>query len=230
MAIVMPSSLVSDIRGAVGDVVFARSPGGLIVRARTMPDETVTDARQECRDAMSALGPAWSSTLTEQQRTDWHRYSHTWPRPNRLGGSTHAGGYQCFTRHNMYVYREDQSIDYPDPPVGGPIYPPICTMTFPGPANQVTFPMNPANYDPPAFRLALYLFMGKPVNIGRNFYMSPWRYVGVNFYVPPWNVSPWTVTAPWGIPAGKRIFAYIVAQAGDTGELSTPYYFHGDNV
>lgn len=38
-----------------------------------------------------------------------------------------------------------------------------------------------------------------------------------------WTVDPWTFTWPFGVDATKKVYAYLVAQHADTGEISTPY-------
>ena len=222
MATLRTGSVVADIRGKVGNEVYSRNHYGAFVRSVAEWIQPNTQRQLDARDVMIFVGPAWSSTLTEQQRNDWRSYAQQHPRPNRWGEYIQTSGYNNFVRTNSYRYRDAQAIDFPDAPTSPPLHPPTFTFTADVLADTITITLPPANYDPPWAQLRLFLFAGKPVSQGRNFFNAPWRYAASNLFNATWTTDPWTLASPWPIDAGKRMWCYLVAQHATEGQLSNP--------
>lgn len=223
MANVRPGSIVADIRGSVATETYSRNPGGLYVKVRKPPPYKNTDDQQAARGTLRALSKAWSGTLTEAQRTTWRAYAHQHPMPDKWGTPRPISGMSYFCRINSYHYRVYTVIQWLSAPTEGPIHPPTFTFSADATADTVTIPVPPAGYTPPPGQLRLWAFAGKPVSAGRNYFAAPWRYLDDNLHVNGWTHDPWTVTYPWPLDDGAKVFMYLVAQRHSDGRISTPY-------
>lgn len=228
MANVRPSSTISDIRGKIGAEVYSRNSSGLYVRSIGSWVQPDTQRQLDARDAIKFVSKAWSATLSEAQRASWRQYARQWPMPNKLGDLVVTSGQPYFVRCNVHSYRALTTIPYLSAPPAGPLSPPIVTFTTDPGADQLTIVLNPTNYNPPLHGLTLWLFVGKPVNVGVNFYNAPWRYVGTNTWNVNWASDPWTVGTPWTIDIDQRLWLYVVAQHTSGGQLSRPYHARMD--
>ena len=222
MASILTSSVVADIRGKVGTEVYSRNHYGAFVRSVGVWDQPDTARQLAARDIMIFVAPAWSATLTEQQRADWRSYAHQHPQPNRWGELSQTTGYLAFIRANSYRYLTTQQIAYVNATASPPLHPPQFSFTADAVADTITVTLPPTNYDPPWAQLCLYLFAGKPVSQGRNFFNAPWRYAASNLFNGTWTTDPWTLASPWPIDAGKRMWCYLVAQHWTGGQVSRP--------
>jgi uncharacterized protein (DUF2461 family) len=110
MAVIKAGALISDIRGKVGTNVFSRCQGGLIIRDVGCWVQPDNELQQAVRDTIEALSQAWSSTLTDAERSAWKAYARTNPRPNRWGTLSLTNGYAAFIRHNFYSYLDTESL------------------------------------------------------------------------------------------------------------------------
>lgn len=223
MAVIVPGSIVSDIRGSVGTETYARNQGGLYVRARTTPADPNTGDQQACRAAIAALSQYWSATLTDQQRANWRTYAHQHPQADRFGNPHLVNGYTRFIQVNFPRYRIDVAVAFDDPPLGSPIFPPAFTFTADDSADTVTIDLSFPKYGGGLKCLQMFAYGGPEVNPGRNFYNGPWRYLGTNRYNTSWQFVPWTMAYPWNLTTGQKVFVRMVAQMFDHGELSSSY-------
>jgi len=128
MAVVKHGSLIADIRGKVGDVVYSRGQGGPIARCIGLIDSEDTDARHAMRDNLIAVAQAWSDTLSAAQRSAWSSYAGSHARPNRWGTPTNPGGYLTYMRHNLHAYRATGSLQFPDAPTAAPLHIPVLVI------------------------------------------------------------------------------------------------------
>lgn len=223
MANVRTGSIIADIAGSVGDECYGRGQGGLYVRSKPIPSYTNTSRQQSVRGAMTACSQAWSDTLTEEQRHAWRQYASTWPRPSWTVPAKLKNGYTRFCRTNLLWRRAFGAIVYNDPPPKGPIHPPLFTFTVQKVADTFTIALPIANYDPPPVPLIVYVFVGDRNKAGVAYYSSPWRYGGSNTWDAGWSTDPWVANYPFFCLIGERVYAYMIAQNYDTGEISTRY-------
>jgi len=241
MAILKPGPLAADVRGKLGDIVFTRSQGGPTIRTIgtwTQPD---TDAQAECRETLAALAHAWSTTLTNAQRSSWRAYARTNPRPNRWGQPSQQSGYLAFVRHNAHAYRVDQVIHFHQAPAAAGLHQPDVSITIARDTLNAEVIVPPTNYPTPPADLTLYLYSGIPINSGRRHYSGPyclWLIIS-----PPDAATPGVVHAPWTWPvhateppytwpvSGTGITrAYAVAQDHATGAMSSRHELHPNMI
>lgn len=122
MAIIKTSALVSEIRGKVGGVVFARNRGGAYVRQFVSPVQAETEPRTEARGRLGQISAAWE-TLTDTQRQGWTDYGQAVGSVNSLGDTHPISGIAAFVRSNSLLMLAGQSMRLlaPDYPLRGPI-------------------------------------------------------------------------------------------------------------
>lgn len=122
MAIIKTSALVSEIRGKVGGVVFARNRGGAYVRQFVSPVQAETEARTEARGRLGQISAAWE-TLTDAQRQGWTDYGQAVGTTNALGDTHPISGISAFVRSNSLLMLAGQPMRSlaPDYPLRGPI-------------------------------------------------------------------------------------------------------------
>lgn len=222
MATIETGSIVSDIRGSIGGETYSRNPGGLYVKARSSPAQPASAYRDTVQAALTALTQAWSGTLTESQRTGWRQYAKTWPDHNRLGQVIQHTGFNHFVRCNFYFYVAYSSIQFSNPPEAGPAHLPQFTFTANSGTNQVTIALPMVSYPTPPVWQFLFLYIGKEVNTGRNYYSTPWRWRSHNYWNGTiWTHDPWVVSTPWNITSGKKLFCKMatVLEHGETSKL-----------
>lgn len=121
MAIIKPGPLVSEVRGKIGGVVFARNKGGLYVRNFAAPTQGQFEAREEAKSAFGFLSNTWGG-LTQSQRDGWTAYGQAVPTVNSLGEEQTISGLAAFMRGNAILRRLGVSLalDPPDAGVRGP--------------------------------------------------------------------------------------------------------------
>lgn len=73
MAVITPSSLISEIRGSVGDVTYSRNQFGPYVKAKLTQPASATAPQVYIRDAMAEGVTAWQS-ISDAEFEIWKRY------------------------------------------------------------------------------------------------------------------------------------------------------------
>lgn len=218
------SALVTQASGSVGGFTAAHNAGGLYLRARSIPVNPNSPAQQESRVALATLVTYWTSTLTPAQRAAWELYASNVPVTDKLGDPRNISGLSMFVRCNQPRVRTGEAIvdDAPSVFTEANLMPIGIGTITPGAAGvatvQVTFDNTDdwANDDDGA----LILQLGLPQSAGINFFAGPFRWVanqsGSGIMAP---TSPVTLTSPFPIAAGNRIFVRGRASNAD-GRLS----------
>lgn len=73
------------LHGKVGDVVFAQTRNGLVIRARTVPRNPRTPAQTAARARFARASAAWAA-LSPAQLAAWRAYADTLQRVSPAGG------------------------------------------------------------------------------------------------------------------------------------------------
>lgn len=121
MAIFKPGPLISEARGKVGGIVFARNKGGMYIRNFAAPTQGQFEAREEAKAAFGYLANLWGG-LTQIQRDGWTGYGQAVPAVNALGEEHTITGLAAFLRGNSILRRAGAPIaeNPPDAGVRGP--------------------------------------------------------------------------------------------------------------
>ena len=128
MATARLGSVVTDIRGSIGQQTYGRGPGGIFIRNRTIPEQPPSDERDIRQAAWAAITQAWSGGLSQAERDTWNSYARQHPIPDRWGQPRSLSGICHFNRCNVQRYREDLAITAAVAPLQPP--PPMPSFTF----------------------------------------------------------------------------------------------------
>lgn len=109
MAIIQTSGLISDIKGAVGGVVFQNTSAGIAVRQKVTPVNRRTLLQVTSRLKMFDLQSAWMA-LTPVQQADWELFAATYPKPQIKNTTKNINGHQYFLKYNGYRVRYGMSV------------------------------------------------------------------------------------------------------------------------
>lgn len=223
MAVGIPGSILTDIRGSIGDVTYFRNRGGLCMRQRFDPPYPASAYRDALQQAIRVVSKQWSATLTEAQRTSWRNYAATHPWTNALGQVIQATGFQWYLRTNVVEYYYNENAAYATPPAGPPLHPPILTATMNVGLDQVTIPVPPTGYPAGIEIFRLWAFVSPCVNVGIQTYHRGFRIIGYNeCFKGSWDSDPWTVAYPFTPAAGKAFWIRGFVQK-NTGEISRSF-------
>lgn len=222
MANIKLGSIVTDIRGAVGDQVYSRNRGGIYVKARPGPADPPSDAQLEVQATVRALSKAWSGVLTSAHRSSWHQYVRTYINLNPLGDRVAASPIGRFCGANAIRHRLDAEIPFLEAPPKPPLWPAAFTITADSAGQTVTIVLPPTNYSPPFERLELFAFVGHPVSAGVDYYDLGYIYLDRNLRNGAWAHDPWTIGTPDVLPIGDKLFLRLVCQHHDDGHRSIP--------
>lgn len=231
MAVVKTGSLISDIRGSVGDETFSRNQGGLFVRTRTGPGGTPTPNQIAITDAMTDLSQAWSATLTDAQRDSWRQYAAQHPRRDQWGNPTLSNGYTRFISVNFAEYVRASAILRTSAPAAPPLPLPIYNMTmdiYTGTLTIVTPLIHPLD-DDSNFRA--YLYLGDDVGAGVNYYSAPFVYRSTNTkLLGTWSTSPWRIYPTYSASGVRKRWTRLRVQNTDTGAISPVAQAYAQNT
>lgn len=97
MAIITPSSTISEIRGSIGDETFSKNHYRPYVKARVSPVQPDTAKQISSRGSISNLNNAWRS-LSENDRLRWINFAAETFSTARLSERHKLTGYSAFAR------------------------------------------------------------------------------------------------------------------------------------
>lgn len=175
------SPVYSQASGSVAGLVYSHNRGGMYTRSRATPTNPGTALQGAVRDAMSALAPYWSASLSQAQRDAWNLYAANVSMINKLGASVYLTGQQHFIRSN--VTRLQCGLDIVE--LGPSIYdlgtfttPSIANIS-PAPGAEVAVAYEATDAWATTVGGFLAAYFGKPQNAGVSFYKGPFRLCGV---------------------------------------------------
>ena len=96
--------MIGEARGSIGGSTFSRNRGGMYIRNRATPTNTVTIARTQARALFATISSSWETVLTPAQRAAWDAWAEFAPEAeslNKLGDTIRIGGKAAFQRINM---------------------------------------------------------------------------------------------------------------------------------
>jgi hypothetical protein len=223
MALVKLGGGVIGMTGSIGGNTFARNRSGNYVRARTKPVNPNSIGQGMIRNCMSFLTNMWSVTLTGPERIAWATYAAAIAMKNRLGESIYLTGFNHFVRSNS----EWVNRGYPATEAGPTtLLLPAKDITFAISASVATQKIsvvfdNTASWAASSASL-MFLYMGQPRNLTRNFFNGPWKYMDkINGAGTP-PTSPEALDPPYTLVLGQLVTCYARIREAD-GRLSEPF-------
>lgn len=108
MATIKFSSLVSDVRGKIGGVVFARGANGSYVRSWAKSSNKLTEAAIRQRLNFAYYSGKWRG-LDDEDRKAWIDSVSQFPYQNRVGETSFYTGFQLYLKTNLWL--ESAALD-----------------------------------------------------------------------------------------------------------------------
>lgn len=211
-----------QLSGSIGGITASRNRSGGYFRRRGLPVNPGTPQQEFIRGTMADLAARWREELTPAQRDAWDSYAVATPTANRIGDIHEVNGLAMYVRGNLGRIQAGLArID--DGPVESGL-PPFTVPTIEDvDATAGTADIGYDNADPWANEVggALLIYASRPKAPSVNFFKGPYRFCGLvtGAATPP--TSPETVTLPFAITAGQRVFFKFNAVTAD-GRAADP--------
>lgn len=224
------TTIVSEVSGRVGGLVFSHNAGGPYIRQGSIPTNPNTTFQQSVRTNVATLSVMWNDTLTQAERDAWEVYAANVKLTNRIGEQVNVSGIAMFVRSN--VARMQIQVD---PVIAAPTIFNLGILSKAAVENATeagqTVDIAWGGFIPldPWQSLAgswLIVYVSRPQNPGIKFFKGPYRVAGSLQGDPVPPVSPLTVTVPFAITAGQRLFTRTVVSLVD-GRFTTPIFANG---
>ena len=103
MAKIIPSGLITDIRGTYGQAVISKSKSGLYAKPLVKPIQSYTVLPSSVRSRYSAIAQQWVG-LSNTSKSQWNASAATYTFYNSLNQPFVPTGYQLFIFANMNIY------------------------------------------------------------------------------------------------------------------------------
>lgn len=160
MAIITPSSLISEIRGSVGDVVFSRNKYRAYTKARTIPTNPDTPPQQAVRGYFRDAAQIWQ-LLSPENHLAWNQIAADYNTHSRLGSAKKMTGFNAWMR--QYYYVQLGVAYYSEEPLLGQPIPDFTNTNF---FASITAISLTGDLLPPSNGLGVLLFLSPPVSKG----------------------------------------------------------------
>jgi len=224
MALIKFGGGVTQASGSIGGTTFARNRFGNYSRSRTKPVNPNTALQSGVRGRLAYLAEYWSSQLTAGERGAWATYAAAVASLNRLGESVYLTGFNHFLRSNTSRLQGGGAVIDAGPTVLTlPETDTTFAATFTASDQKVNITFNDALPWASEVGAAMYIYMGQPQNVTRNFFNGPWKYVNK---LTSTSTSPTALTAPFTVVAGQKVWVYARIQRAD-GRMSSKFRFSG---
>ena len=102
MALIKTGSVVGEISGRVGGIVYSHNAGGMYIRNGSIPINPSTSYRDSVKAMFSAASKHWT-TLSEANRKAWSEWASTIAWKNRLGASISLSGQMACIQCNSRI-------------------------------------------------------------------------------------------------------------------------------
>jgi hypothetical protein len=202
-----------DASGKLNTTVASRNAGGLYLRGKVDPIQPNSEYQAATKGRMVQLSAAWSR-LTPAQRDSWLDYAITVSVSNRIGAQIHL------STRNWYIAMNSLRLQAGLASVAnGPSVLSLAQISAPTISCNAAATVSVAftNTDEWATSTggALLLFVSRGVSPTRSFFKGPYRYAGKISGATTAATSPTTISIPFSIANGQRVFWKAVATSAD---------------
>lgn len=203
--------------------------GGMYFRARAIPVNPSSTAQQGVRNSLSVLTARYVETLTPAQRASWELYADNVTVTDKLGDERTLSGINWFVGANALRAVAGRPVVDAGPTVFALADFTEPSIDAPSEATQ-TFDLNYDNTDAWANEVGggMAVFVSRPQNPSINFFKGPYRFAGqvIGAATPP--TSPATISVPFPITEGQKLFVQLRVFRADGRYSST--FRTGDTV
>lgn len=102
MALIKTGSVVGEISGRVGGIVYSHNAGGMYIRNGSIPINPSTSYRDAVKALFTSASKFWT-TLASADRTAWSEWASTISWTNRLGASISLSGQMAAIQCNARI-------------------------------------------------------------------------------------------------------------------------------
>jgi hypothetical protein len=164
------SQIVSEIRGSINGVTFARNRYGLYARSKASPVQPRTPAQAQRRAQLTVLSQRWR-TLQENIRAEWRALADELTRSDALGLTYRLSGLQAYLQFNLWrALLSLPAQDNPPPQLDAPNPITITNLNYIVQGEELELVFTPSPYAG-----ALAVWATAPFSRGVNF-VAPSRY------------------------------------------------------
>jgi hypothetical protein len=208
MALIKLGTIVTDIRGAIGGVIFSRNKSGAIARQRTTPVNPRTPLQNAIRALVASISQAWRASTSTVQKAAWAVFGSNVDAKNKLGEVIKLSGFNQFMKSNLAAQNAGlpQILDAPIVFTLPGEDPTLATVVSEA-AQTIAVTFDDALPWVDEDDAALLVYMGLPQDDSIGFFNGPWRYAGAllgDGVTPPVTGDP--VPCPFVCAAGQKIF------------------------
>ena len=211
-----------QLSGSIGGITASRNRSGGYFRRRGLPVNPGTPQQEFVRGTMADLASRWREVLTPAERDGWDSYAAATPMPNRIGDSHEVNGLAMYVRGNLArIQAGFLRID------AAPIESGLPPLTVPSiedvDATAGTADIGFESGDGWANEVggALLVYASRPKAPSINFFKGPYRLSGSIAGAGIAPSSPATLTLPFSVQIGQRVFFRFVAVTAD-GRATDP--------
>lgn len=213
-------TLIGEASGSISGITASHNRGGQYFRRRATPTNPNSTQQQAVRSLISQLTSLWNNGLTAGDREAWDLYAEAVPLTDKLGDPRNVGGLGMYIRGNVARLQSD-ATSLPRVDAGPMIYN-LGDYTAPSiddpDATAGTIDINFAATDEWANEddSGMLIYVSRPQNATINYFKGPYRAAGVilgDATTPP--TSPATITMPFEVVAGQRVFVRAVVSRAD---------------
>jgi hypothetical protein len=216
---------ITGVAGSEAGSTFSHNRSGKYIRAKTVPVNKRSDGHARSRGIFTNLVKAFSSDLSDSQRSSWNTYAAAIARKNKLGETVHLTGQLMFVRSNQARLTAGLPVIY-----NGPVL-----LSMPEQDSKISISAIASlqclwlffSEDLPWVTedgSFLSLAIGRLTPPTRNFYNGPWQYADKmlgSSSTPP--VSPMACQLSLPMSVGQKLYVKLVIGHCD-GRTSNPFY------
>jgi hypothetical protein len=197
LANIQTGSVVSELRGKVGDEVYSRNKSGSYVKGFAVPVQPDTASQLTARARMATAVTEWQA-LSDSQRMDWIVFANGLNSKNSLGTLFTSAGYNKFVSYKLNLLQTGLTKDpNPLPGIAPPTFEAFFAVLAEGDIKvTVNTPVRREDY-------VLQFYMSPPVSSA---IMSPnsVRYDQIFFWIVESGTTP-SVDGPYTIKFGSMV-------------------------
>jgi hypothetical protein len=204
MAKMKMGSIVTDIRGSIAGVTFARNRGGAYSRGRTSPVQPNSVRQAAMKGIFAAAINSWTNLLDAGQRAMWDAYAASVPYTDIFGETRYYSGQNRYAQAYIAGVNAGRSVaSIAGAPTTytaaeGVV---ISRITVEQGATEASTLANVVNSLAPSDAEAgdiLLISFGKPITSATNYFKGPYRHAGISTFVSGTAYPEAGLTDPYG--------------------------------
>jgi hypothetical protein len=224
------SPIFSNVSGSIGGATYAHNRGGMYVRNRTTPVNTMTPRRTAAKGDFADAVNAWSNTLDDAERESWRNYASNTPMTDQFGDVKVLSGQQMFIRSAMSAIATGASFTALAPATPGLGVSVTGITEFEIAVGGAEFSIAGNLSGPHNGAGVAIIFIGNAVSPGVQYFRGPYQFAvtiaisdtddtfaDVALSYPPLGVSSFTPLEDQVVPVRARVL-------GANGRLSESFH------